>query len=91
MDKKDINPVNSELTPKEELKKIGDRLKKIRKEKGYSSPDKFAYEHGINRSQYGKYEAGSEDLRISSLIKVLQKLGLSLEAFFQYDEDNIKK
>ena len=83
MEKKDTNPTNTEVDPKEELKKIGERLRKIRKEKGYSSPDKFAYEHGINRSQYGKYEAGSEDLRISSLIKVLSKLEISLEDFFK--------
>ncbi len=83
MDKKDTNPAKSESDPKVELKKIGERLREIRKEKGYSSPDKFAYEHGINRSQYGKYEAGTEDLRLSSLIKVLNKLGLSLNEFFK--------
>ena len=83
MDKKESNPANSEFDPKVELRKIGDRLRQIRKEKGYSSPDKFAYEHGINRSQYGKYEAGTEDLRLSSLIKVLSKLGLSLNEFFK--------
>ena len=86
MEKKDISPVNKEVDPKDELKKIGERLRKIRKEKGYSSPDKFAYEHGINRSQYGKYEAGSEDLRISSLIKVLNKLDISLKDFFSEGE-----
>ena len=82
MEKKDTNPASTEINTKEELKKIGERLRKIRKDKGYSSPDKFAYEHDINRSQYGKYEAGSEDLRISSLIKVLNKLGVSLSDFF---------
>ncbi len=74
------------LDPKEELKKIGVRLKKFRKKTKYSSPDKFAYEHDINRSQYGKYEAGSEDLRMSSLINVLNKLGLTLEQFFNDDK-----
>ncbi len=88
MEKKDTNPAKNELNPKVELKKIGERLRKIRKEKGYSSPDKFAYEHGINRSQYGKYEAGSEDLRLSSLIKVLHKLGITLSEFFKDDRDN---
>lgn len=86
MEKKDTNPANTEIDTKEELKKIGERLRKIRKEKGYSSPDKFAYEHDINRSQYGKYEAGSEDFRMSSLLKVLNKLGVSLEEFFSEKE-----
>lgn len=88
METKDKNPTNSELDPKAELKKIGERLREIRKEKGYSSPDKFAYEHGINRSQYGKYEAGTEDLRLSSLIKVLDKLGISLNEFFSKNQKN---
>ena len=83
MEKKDNNePTQGALDPKAELKKIGERLKSIRKKAGYSSPDKFAYDHDINRSQYGKYEAGSEDLRISSLIKVIDKLGLTLPEFF---------
>ena len=60
MEKKDNNePANGALDPKDELKKIGQRLKSIRKSSGYSSPDKFAYDHNINRSQYGKYEACS--------------------------------
>lgn len=68
--------------PKDEIKRIGEKLKKHRKKLGYSSPDKFAYEYGIDRSQYGKYEAGSEDLRFSSLVKILNKMGLTLENFF---------
>ncbi len=83
MEKKDNNePDSGALDPRVELKKIGARLKSIRKNAGYSSPDKFAYDNEINRSQYGKYEAGSEDLRLSSLIKILNKLGLTLPQFF---------
>jgi len=55
---------------------------KIRKEMGYSNGDDLAYDKGINRSQYGKYEAGSQDMRISTLVKVVNKLGLTLEEFF---------
>lgn len=74
------------LVTEDELKKIGIKLSKLRKELGYSNSDIFSYENNINRSQYGKYEAGSEDMRISSLIKVLNIFGITLEEFFKEDE-----
>jgi transcriptional regulator with XRE-family HTH domain len=77
------HPEIDNLNPKAIIKEIGLALKNRRKELGYSSPDKFAYENGIDRSQYGKYEAGTEDMRLSSLIKVLGKMGLTLEQFFK--------
>lgn len=40
-----------------EQKKIGIRFKQLRKEKGYSSHETFAYDHGLDRAQYGKIEA----------------------------------
>ncbi|TCC95007.1 helix-turn-helix domain-containing protein [Pedobacter hiemivivus] len=73
-----------------DIKKIGLRLRQLRKEKGFSNSDEFAYEYQLNRSQYGKYEAGSEDLRLSSLVKILEKLEIGLSDFFNEDYDNIK-
>jgi len=70
-----------------EIKRIGQRLKNIRKNRGFSNSDDFAYKYQINRSQYGKYEAGSEDFRISSLIKILKKIDVSLPEFFNDDYD----
>lgn len=68
--------------PHQTLKKIGAKLKKIRKQKGYPNSDDFAYDHDINRSQYGKYEAGAMDMRVSSLLKTVNLLGLTIEEFF---------
>ena len=70
-----------------DVKKIGIQLKSIRKGLGFGNSDDFANHYGLNRSQYGKYEAGSEDLRISSLITILNKLNIKLSDFFdeQYD------
>lgn len=72
-----------------DVKKIGLRLKNIRKGLGFGNSDDFANHYGLNRSQYGKYENGSEDLRISSLIKILDKIGLSLSSFFNDEYDNL--
>lgn len=71
----------------EDVKKIGSRLRAIRKNLGFGNSDDFANKYGLNRSQYGKYESGSEDLRISSLIKVLSKINMSLSEFFNEDYD----
>lgn len=70
------------LTSEKELKKIGLKLKSLRKSKGYTSPDKFSYEHNLNRSQYGKYEAGSANITIGTLVNILNCFGVSLSDFF---------
>ena len=65
----------------EQLLKIGERIKQLRKAKGYSNYEHFAYDNGINRVQYGRYEKGT-DLKISSLLKVLKGFDMSLAEFF---------
>jgi hypothetical protein len=69
--------------PKATLRKIGIKLKKLRKAAGYKNGDDFAYDHDINRSQYGKYEVGVKDMRISSLLKTVNALGFTIEEFFK--------
>jgi len=63
--------------------KIGKTLKRLREERGYTNYENFAFENNIARSQYGKYEKGSEDLRLSSLFKVLNAMNISFEDFFK--------
>lgn len=71
-----------------QLKHLGNRLKEIRLAKGYTNYENFAFEHGIPRAQYGRYEQG-QDLRFSSLLKVLKAMNVSLEDFFStgFEED----
>ena len=71
-------PVANPLT---DLEKLGNRIKSIRIKKGYSNYEYFAYEHNISRSQFGRYERG-EDLRYSSLLKVIHAFGMTFEEFF---------
>lgn len=67
---------------KEQLKKLAERIKELRVKKGYTSYEYFAYDHNIPRAQYGRYEKG-EDLKFSSLLKVLRGLDISIEEFFK--------
>jgi transcriptional regulator with XRE-family HTH domain len=64
-----------------ELGLLGNRIKKLRIQKGYTNYEYFAYEHNIPRAQFGRYENG-EDMRFSSLVKVVKAMGLTLEEFF---------
>lgn len=65
-----------------EVLKLAQRIKSIRISKGYSNYEYFAYEHNISRAQFGRYEKG-EDLRYSSLVKVVKAFGMTLEEFFK--------
>lgn len=67
---------------KQMFERIGARIREIRKARGYTNHDTFAYEHELDRTQYSKYERGA-DMRLSSLIKVLAALEISLAEFFE--------
>ena len=64
-----------------QLKKLGTRIKQLRKAKGYSNYERFAYEHDFARSQYGRYENGS-DLRFSTLLRIIDAFDMTIEEFF---------
>lgn len=63
------------------IQRLAQRIRTLRIEKGYTSHETFAYEHNIPRAQYGRYERG-EDLRFSSLLKIVQAFDMTLEEFF---------
>lgn len=63
------------------LQQLGERLKTLRKAKGFTNYEYFAYEIGISRAQYGKYEAGG-NIKHTTLLKILKGLDISLKDFF---------
>jgi transcriptional regulator with XRE-family HTH domain len=75
------NDKQAPLDQDEELKKFAERLKSLRKRKGYSNMDIFAYEHGFGRAQYGRYEKG-QDLRYSTIVRLANCFELSIKDFF---------
>ena len=64
-----------------EQKQLGKRIKSLRIAKGYTNSEYFAYDHKIPRAQLGRYERG-EDLRFTSLVKIVKAFDMSLEEFF---------
>ena len=63
------------------LNQLGDRLRYYRKLKGYSNYEHLAYDIGISRSQYGKYENGG-NIKFNTLFKILNFLNVTLNEFF---------
>lgn len=61
---------------------ISSRLKEIRISKGFTNYEHLAYEVGISRSQYGRYENGG-NMKLTTLLKILNFLDVSLEDFFK--------
>lgn len=69
------------IDPEDQLVKLGARIKALRIKAGYASYETFAYEHGLPRAQYGRYEQG-KDLRFSSLVRVIASFQMTMEEFF---------
>lgn len=65
------------------LKVIGYRLTELRKRKGYSSHENFAWDHDLPRAQYWRLEKGKANFTIKTLIKVLAIHNLTIEEFFR--------
>ncbi len=72
---------HKELVADDELRKLGSRIKQLRIAKGFSNYEQFAYANNIPRAQFGRYENG-QDLRFSSLVKVISALDMTLQEFF---------
>ncbi len=87
-------PKSQKEEPKEEnlilLAKLGKRIKDLRIEKGYTNYEHFAYESGISRTQYGKYEIG-DNLKFLTLVKILKAMNVSLTEFFAEGFEDLPK
>lgn len=77
---------NLDENQKAQLLNMAERLRKLRIKKGYSSYETFAFDHGLNRANYGRYEKGA-NLRLATLIKILEVHGLTLEEFYRLPND----
>ena len=60
---------------------ISNRLKELRKEKGFKNYEHFAYELGISRSAYWRIEKGS-NFEMKTLFRICKLLGISVQEFF---------
>jgi transcriptional regulator with XRE-family HTH domain len=64
------------------LRDIGNKLTELRRRKGYTSHESFAYDHDIPRMHYWRIENGKTNLTIRSLMRILNIHKISLQEFF---------
>jgi len=65
------------------VKRLGERLRKLRKERGLSQ-DQLAELSGLHTNYVGQVERGEKNLTIETLQKVVEGLGVSFEELFRY-------
>ena len=66
---------------KEEYTAIANRLKELRKAKGYSNYEHIAYALEMSRSAYWRLESGV-NFELKTLIKFCRLLNITLDEFF---------
>lgn len=64
-----------------ELTVVAERLKQLRKEKGYNNYEHIAFDLGMSRSAYWRLESG-ENFNLKTLVKICKLLGVTMETFF---------
>ena len=65
------------------IKLIANKIKRIRKDKGYTSYENLAFDKGLSRMLIYRIESGSKDFTFTNFLKVLDALEISLEVFFE--------
>ncbi|MCD7970776.1 MAG: helix-turn-helix domain-containing protein [Alistipes sp.] len=71
-----------DLSAEARLKKIADKLKELRKSKGYKSAEIFAYDNNLSRVSYWRIENGF-NITMKTLIRLLDIHRISLSEFFR--------
>lgn len=69
-------------TVQKTLEDIGQKLTALRKKKGYTSHETFAYDFDLPRVHYWRIEKGKVNLTVKSLMRILSVHKVSLEEFF---------
>ena len=69
------NRTDRDAKDKQLLLEIGDNIRKIRKERGYSQ-EEFADIAGFSRSYYTEIETGKRNISILNLIKIIEALNV---------------
>lgn len=75
-------PLLMEKTNKHRIITIAKRIKELRINSGYTSYEKFAIKHELDRKQYWRMEKG-QNFKIESLLRILNIHKITLSEFFE--------
>jgi len=73
-----MDQLNKQIQDKQT--QIAERLQELRRAKGFSAYEEFAFKNKINRSTYGRMEQG-RNMRMDSFLQALIALDITLEDF----------
>jgi transcriptional regulator with XRE-family HTH domain len=68
----------------QEFQWISNRLKELRKERGFNNYEHFAYELGMSRSAYWRIEKGS-NFEMKTLFRICKVLNITINEFFKQE------
>ena len=73
-------------TPKDsdipDTQKLANRIKQLRKIRGYSNSLTFSIDNDLNPSQFARYESGQGNITWKNLMKVIRALDVDVSEFF---------
>jgi transcriptional regulator with XRE-family HTH domain len=61
---------------------IGERLRQLRRQEGFSSQERLAHTAGVHRTYVGRLERGESGVTVDMLAAILAALDTSLAQFF---------
>lgn len=64
------------------LKRLGSRIREIRIQRGFKSQEEFADYCKLHRTFVGHLETGRKDFRLTTIIRVAEVLGLTMQELF---------
>lgn len=64
------------------LRRLGERIREIRIKRGFKSQEEFADYCKLHRTFVGHLETGRKDFRLTTVIRVTEALGVTLEEIF---------
>ena len=73
--------MKNEVAFQKHLSKIGEKLVELRKKKGYTSHETFAYDYELPRVQYWRMEKGRSNVTLKSLLTLLEIHEVTLKEF----------
>lgn len=65
-----------------QIEKVAQKIKRLRKDKGFSSFEAFANEYDLDRVQYWRVEKGS-NITLKTFFRILEIHSISPEEFFK--------
>ncbi|GGX07024.1 hypothetical protein GCM10007384_05640 [Aquimarina muelleri] len=74
--------IMNEQNKLQRIKLIGERIKQLRFDAGYTSYETFAMDKGLDRKHYWRLEKGS-NFTLSTLIRICDIHNISLKDFFK--------